>query len=92
LIASPPSPKTPPNSPCTLAKTAAVKVESDIHYAAKLYAAAIAELWWVILQALIMYLLKRAGEMGGAVAGKTLSAAMKTEKRHSPSRSFSDFL
>jgi len=57
----------------------AVKVESDIHYAAKLYAAAIAELWWVILQALILYLLKRTAEIAGKVAGNAATSAMKTE-------------
>ena len=47
-----------------------VSEDQDINAAAKLFAVSIAELWWVLLQALIAYVMKRAFESGGQAVGK----------------------
>lgn len=47
-----------------------VSEDQDINAAAKLFAVSIAELWWVLLQALIAYVMKRAFETGGQAVGK----------------------
>lgn len=52
-----------------------VSTEHDINDASKLFAVAISELWWVILQSLILWVMKRAAELAGSAVG----AAAKSE-------------
>jgi len=52
----------------------AVEVEHDVDDASKLFAVAISELWWVILQALIAWVMKRAFELGGKAAGTAIKS------------------
>jgi len=75
-----------------------VSEDQDINSAAKLFAVAISELWWVILQALIMWVFKRAagiaGEMGGAaIEGTALAKALAeaTEKSAKFGKPFNDW-
>lgn len=53
----------------------AVSTDHDVHDAAKLFAVAISELWWLILQALVAYVLKKVAEGGS----KGITAATRTE-------------
>ncbi|HEX4231263.1 MAG TPA: hypothetical protein VHZ07_21510 [Bryobacteraceae bacterium] len=49
-----------------------VSEQHDINDAAKLFAFAIVELWWVVLNALIIIVLKRAGEIAAKAVGRAL--------------------
>ena len=53
-----------------------VSEDQDINAAARLFAVAISELWWVILQALIAYVMKRVFELGGKAAGAAIEGTV----------------
>jgi hypothetical protein len=75
-----------------------VSEDQDINAAAKLFAVAISELWWVILQALVAWVLKRAGGLlleagAGAIEGTMLERALveASEKSAKFGKPFTDW-
>ena len=53
--------------------------DEDMRDASELYAAALGELWWLALQAIVLWVLKKAVEVGGPAAGKLAGRAVRSE-------------